>query len=331
MDVHVGGLHGLWDTTGGRAARACRQRGSQVGRLVCAGAQWGASWGGVARSGGQSRARGVVLCGCARRRSTRVAGELAHAGLCAGAGRQVSVVIVVHARWCTHAASCTRGGAGVRGCAHEVAQMGGGTGCASVGGVHTAWLSAGHQSLCGGRCAPVPMNTQHDTKGGGLLTGGKCPNEDMCKRGGNAIGSHASTSRVPPRLDGGMKVLVFDGLWFWSERRKKFARPWEGQVPAPAQVQVPPFEPAAPCVNSISRTWVHFRSYLLAVALSTSFLARRQLARGSPTNDSSSADAQRDRSTAVRTESPTNFVQSSIRRQQDTTNATASNPAGFLI
>ena len=48
------------------------------------------------------------------------------------------------------------------------------------------------QGLCG-QCAPVPMNTQHGTKRGGMLTGGKCPNEDMHNGGGNVIGPHMLT------------------------------------------------------------------------------------------------------------------------------------------
>jgi hypothetical protein len=59
----------------------------------------------------------------------------------------------------------------------------------------------------------------------------------------------------------------------------------------------------------------------------------RQLARRSPTptNDPPSSRVRRDRSTAARPEPPTNVARSSFRRQQNATDATACNPAGFFL
>jgi hypothetical protein len=53
MDVHVGGLHGLWDTTGGRAARAC------VCRLCTQAGSAGHRWDGLCVRGHSGAHRGA--------------------------------------------------------------------------------------------------------------------------------------------------------------------------------------------------------------------------------------------------------------------------------
>ena len=89
-------------------------------------------------------------------------------------------------------------------------------------------------------------------------------------------------------------------------------------------------QPAAARVYPAAcRICVHFHPYVIAWVLATAFLSRRQLARRPPTDNPSRACLRGDRRAAACSQPLTDVVQSSFRRQQDATNATTSNPAGF--
>ena len=92
------------------------------------------------------------------------------------------------------------------------------------------------------------------------------------------------------------------------DRRRYAAARTEGQ--ASAQIQVPPFQPAAVGVYPTTyHICVHFRPYVIACVLAHRLpLQTSKSLNGPPTDDLACACPHRDRGVAARTESPTNVV-----------------------